>query len=343
MIVIHTGGNEKIGVGNLSRCKTLANSLIKLGINNLYMIYEASNEIAKAFLPNEKVNLIVVESRDESIKLREKLSKRSKDKVKILITDIYDLNKDDEILSRNQGYDTLIHMNDSSIPEYKADYMIDQEAFIKPWLNSPEIEFIRGGEYSIIRPEIAKLRPKESWNKEVVRRVLFCFGGSDPEHCIEDFIKYINKERSLDKFLFDVVVGPGVIEERWIDIKKNLFSNVNYKRKPCNLPTLMSEADVIVTIGGITSYEGMCLGKPILCISCGKMKYYIKELDKLQLVRDIGDADEAFCNLINILNEVETLKFLAKNGYEQVDDKGAERIAKRIVDIHNRKEGNIKI
>lgn len=341
MIVIHTGGNEKIGVGNLSRCKTLANALNKLSTNNLHMIFEASNEIAKSFLPNEGVNLIIVSSRDEAIRVRESLSERSNDKVKILITDIYDLKKDDEIFARKQGYNTLIHMNDSSIPEYAADYMIDQEAFIKPWLNSSEIEFIRGGKYSIIRPEIAKLRINESWNKENVEKVLFCFGGSDPYHCIESFIGYMKDNRNLDNIIFDVVVGPGVTEERWINIKKNLFKNVNYRRKPNNLPILMNEADVIVTIGGITSYEGMCLGKPVLCISCGKMKYYIEELDKLQLVRNIGDVDEAFNNLSYIVNNLEILKLLAKNGYNQVDDNGAERISERILNIFNELEGKM--
>lgn len=339
MILIHTGGNEKIGVGNLSRCRTLANSLSNLGRDNIYMIYEASNEVAKNFLPKEEINLFIVQSREEALEKRQFISNINNINTKVLITDIYELTKQDEIFARNQGFNILMHMNDSSIPEYSADYMIDQEAFIKPWLHSDKIKFIRGGKYSIIRPQVTELRPIKPWNKSNVEKVLLCFGGSDPDKCIEGFIKHIKYNRNLDDIRFDVIVGPGVIEDRWINIKKNVFNNVNFLRNPANLPELMSKSDVLITIGGITSYEGMCLGKPVLCVSCGKMGYYIEELEKINLVKNLGSIEVAFTNLYDVINDINLLKRLADNGFNQVDDKGSERISRFILEVLNDLEG----
>lgn len=331
MVIIHTGGNEKIGVGNLSRCKTLANKFIKMGIKSVSMIYEASTILADSFIPNKQVELYVVKNRVEAMEARKDILKRKIKEKSILVTDIYDLTQDDNVLAKKQGFDILIHLNDSGVSEYEPDFMIDQEAFLKPWLVGDNIKFLRGSNYHIIKDEITRLRSENYWDKDYVEKILLCFGGADPEQCIEAFLEFRKIHNSTIKYT--VIIGPGVNNERWNKIKKNNINNIFLKRNPNNFNEIMYDTDLLITMGGITSYEGMCLGKPVACISCGSMGFYIEQLDKKKLVKNLGTKEEAFSNLLKLTYSINELKNLAKKGWNEVDGKGTERIVLLIKEL----------
>ncbi|MHB9922115.1 hypothetical protein [Clostridium botulinum] len=327
MILIHAAGNEKIGVGNLSRCKTLANELVKRQIKDVVMIYEATKELAEKFLPQD-LDLYVVKDRKEALNVRDKIIYKYKNEKEksILVTDVYNLEEKDSKFARKQGFNYLVHLNDSGIPEYKADLVVDQEAFLKPWLKSEEIKFLHGAKYNIMKLEITQLRENKPWDKEKVENILLCFGGADPGNYIEKFINYYNDTSYIEDIQFTVVVGPGVNIKRWDKIRKTSLNNVQFKRSPNNIGKLIVDNDIIVTLGGITSYESMCIGRPVACISLESMEYYIEQLDKYGLVENLGTEYEAFNNLMALTKDINKLRSLSNNGWNEVDGKGVYRV-----------------
>ena len=160
-----------------------------------------------------------------------------------------------------------------------------------------------------------------------------CFGGSDPGKCTETFMRDISNNRELDNIKFNIVIGPGFTGKRRKFLNECNYKNITLKRSPRDFNKIMLETDVIITSGGITSYEGMCLGKPVLCVGWGNMKYYIEELDKMRLVKNLGDRDEAVRNLSLAVKSLEELKEIASNGFSQVDNNGAKRISEYIKEL----------
>ncbi|WBW95455.1 hypothetical protein [Oceanirhabdus sp. W0125-5] len=89
MILIHSAGNKKIGIGNLSRCSTIAKEIVKISREELIILYETSVELSNKFSV-ENAKTYRVRDRNEALSLIEILSKEYKEQ-KNIVTDLLDL------------------------------------------------------------------------------------------------------------------------------------------------------------------------------------------------------------------------------------------------------------
>lgn len=327
LIILHAAGNEKIGVGHLSRVQSIALEIKKVVNANIYVLFEAPDKIAEQFAPSG-VECFILKDRSESISKRTKIINSLNVDRSILITDLLGLNKDDAVFARSQGFTCLMHLNDSGITEYCPDVLVDGDAFSKKTsvANNKTVK-LAGPRYHIIRPNILLKRPEKLFPINQANKLLLTFGGADPSYRTEFFLEYALRQ---NKYYYSFIIGPAFSEQRQEYFRKIKNDHISFIYSPNELSSLILSHDLIVTLGGLTSYEAMCLGKPVAAVEWSYMGFYVRELDKMGLLKNLGDESVSKNNLTKLLAEPHQLNNLAEQGWQCIDGKGSSRVAEYI-------------
>ena len=175
-IVVHAAGNDKIGVGHLSRTRSLVAAFLAAD-QNVSVIYEGNKQLVAHYrLPGASYHIVA--DRTQALASRAELVRNSTDFKPVLITDLLDLNKAAAKLAREQGFNTLVHLNDSGIPDYCPDIWVNGDAFaeVDKRLDHNVLQLL-GAPYHIVQAAVLNNRRTKPWHKAVVKRVLVTMGG----------------------------------------------------------------------------------------------------------------------------------------------------------------------
>lgn len=332
MIVLHAAGNEKIGLGNLSRVNSLAKYLQEIEYDKFLVIFETSKQIADIFMIKGIKYYICKNRIDSRCVIQNKLNLKINEK-NILITDLVDMSYEDNKFYRKNGFGSLIQINDSKVNEFFPDIYINSDAFKQEFKINKEIKVYSGSKYLIIKDDVIKYRPNSYWNNKIINKVLVCFGGSDPGYYTEKLVEVISNMNVYNNYKFSIILGPGMSKIRKENILKNKKDNIKLYINETNMASKIVENDLVITLGGLTTYEALFLGVPVACVGWKYMAYYVKMLSKEGLVYNIGESSEDMKELITCLNDIKKLNLIAKNGFEKINSFGAENIIKIALDI----------
>jgi len=323
MFLLHAAGGSDIGVGHLSRCRSLALELLRQGIGPVELLFEASADLAARFAL-EGANLSVAASRVEALRARGHLLSAHDASVPVLITDLLRLGAEDGLAARRQGFQFLAHLNDSATPNYGADVVIDGDAFkaAAPTGQDPT-RYLCGAAYHIVAPAVVARRPTKPWQGAGVRAVLICFGGADPAKQTELFVREVRGRPS--PFKFTVVAGPGFSTERFEALRVLAGPDIILARAPAGLAELILAHDAVVTMGGLTSYEAMCLGRAVFAVAWFHLAHYVERLEAAGLLQNLGLGEPAVARLYESLTHTPEVRRLAEAGWQAIDGKGVER------------------
>ncbi|MFD3259381.1 hypothetical protein ACE3MQ_12290 [Paenibacillus lentus] len=328
MIVLHAAGNEKIGIGHLKRCHTLAKWLKKFCSEEVCLLLECEKSLAD-FFSSEDITIITAKNRNEAIKYRRELFSNGG----VLITDLLGLDELDKVEAQNEGVRWVVHLNDNGIESYKPDLIVDGDFDAAKKYSGKKLDVLAGPAYFIINDNITQLRPKVVEGNGI-RKVLVTFGGADPGNYTEFFA---DKLVGVTTKEFTFIMGPAFSTKRK-EYLKSFMHNKHYIfiDSPSDMGRLLLEHDLIVSLGGITSYEAMCLGKLVATVEWQTMKKYVKILQEAEVVFNLGDKCESISRLIKVMNTpLEELRRISRNGWLSVDGAGAQRVAEYLVKLIN--------
>ncbi|WP_228568781.1 hypothetical protein [Campylobacter sputorum] len=283
MIIIHARGNETIGIGNLSRCFELLKFLFDK--YEVMAIFECSEEL---FTRYKHKNSVRSENLHNSLKIIQDI------KPQIYICDLIDANKKlSDILRLEYGVKKIIHFNSIEFG-FEPDILVVMDGFDYE-IKKGNYEIYRGFEYYIISQDLLKYRKKDI-NLKSIKNVLISFGGADPANFSEYFANVIND----DKYNYTIVLGPAMSENRKEAIAKIKKPNITYVNSPKNLINLLLQNDILVTLGGMSTYEAMMLGVPVCGVRWSYLAYCVENFAKLGMINDLFDINSAYDNLINL-------------------------------------------
>lgn len=325
MILFHTVANEKVGLGNLSRCIIICNKIKNRGFE-VKLFVEGSKEMKKHFAFEEMYFFRNSSALIQKLHLEANGNKEDYSKKIVLVADLPVLGKGIIEEYKKLRVDKLISLNDQHVIELSPNIYINSDDVMG--VNEPSIQKFIGPEYQIIREDLADYRPSTLQKIDQIKNVSFIFGGSDPGYLIEDTILQIEKENP--PFYSEIVLGPGIDEERKVWLAKKKISNISFLVNP-SIPNLISQSDVIVTMGGMTSYEAMYLGKPVLAVEWKYMSKYVKYLEKRGLLISLGNRMSFVSNLIRTTSEVCKLQEVVEKSYSIIDGEGNKRVADIII------------
>lgn len=308
-----TSAGAKIGIGHLRRSEALAQALISEGVS-LRVVFQGKLSLARLWHV-ENCHFHRVINHEEAITACARHAGP-------LITDLPGLTAEDAARLRASGCQPLIHLTDSDGGGYPADVFLDGDALDKVF-NSRRVG---GVEYNILRSSVRALRPHKPWRARRVARVLVCAGGADPGHCTEELLKTAHPDARLT-----LIAGPAVARSRIRGWRNRLRRGDRLIVDPSNLHAQIQAHDLIVTLGGITSYEAMCLGRPVAAIAWKHMRPYVRALNAKGLLIDLGTPRNAGRQLLRALMNPGLLANRADRAFRLVDGRGAARCAKFIV------------
>jgi UDP-2,4-diacetamido-2,4,6-trideoxy-beta-L-altropyranose hydrolase len=258
--IFRVDGNEKLGIGHVIRCLTLADE-IKRRRAKSEILFITKDETAKSIIEHGGYNAIKASNNGTEIVTY------FADEKTLFITDF--LNTDNSYVStikKKANCKILCIDNNTKLKKIDADIVINANVFEKK-----EFRVINGThcytgpKYMILRKEIEKLREIKKKVRDEVKSIFVIFGGSDPCNFTVKIAKALEDlKNTIDIYL---VPGPAFLHHEILDqflLETNREFHILYA--PENLLEKMKGADMAITAGGITLYEFAALGTPSITI-----------------------------------------------------------------------------
>ncbi len=307
MVIIHARGNKNIGIGNLSRSYELISYLEKK--REVLGIFECTEDL---FCKYKKNNIKRSDSLEDSLKIIKKYN------CDIYICDLLDADKMLSNRLRKFGIRKIIHLNGLELG-FEPDLLIISDSFDYVYKND-KIDIIRGFEYYIVPENVVKNRKKTYVPISKVKNILICFGGADPAFYTEFFSENIKD----NEYFYTIILGPAMEEKRKVYIKSIYKKNVKYLDSPVNMVDLILASDLVVTLGGMITYEAMCLGVPVSAVRWKYLEYIVKSFGEKNMINDLGDIKNAYQNMLKL--DLDKINDICKNAYKIIDGSSLKNI-----------------
>jgi UDP-2,4-diacetamido-2,4,6-trideoxy-beta-L-altropyranose hydrolase len=290
-VAIRVDASLKIGSGHVMRCLTLADALRSAGAQCLFVcrshpgnliqkirekhlcaelpISEKSHAACDAQLESSKhSNWLGCSWEVDAIQTSEVLRDFHAD---WLVVDHYALDQHWEAAMQGH-YKKLMVIDDLSDRAHSCDLLLDQN-----WLGNDTVtrykklvpthcECYLGPEYALLRPEYAHLREILPPRGGRLGRILLFMGGSDPTNETGKVLEALMNP-ALAHLEVDVVLGPNHPNVEGIRAQVTRRPDTTVYQDLPTLAELMAHSDLMISAGGSTTWERMCLGLPAIVIS----------------------------------------------------------------------------
>ena len=130
----------------------------------------------------------------------------------------------------------------------------------------PHCECYLGPEYALLKSEYAQLRDTMPPRDGTVRRVLVFLGGSDPSNQTAKVLTAL-MHPSFAHLQVDVVLGQYHPDAQGLAAQAATRPGTTMHQGLPTLAPLMVRSDLMISAGGTTTWERMCLGLPAIVIS----------------------------------------------------------------------------
>ena len=253
-VVFRVDGDKDVGLGHVYRTITLANRMFN---QNLYFLMDESKKLGSEKVSEYNYPIITIANRDDVLL---KLDEIQPD---IVINDILDTDEDYILRLKEKGF-FVVNFEDLGAGADCADVVVN--ALYEK--SEPPDNSYYGYKYVCLRDEFFIFKPKET--EKEVKKILFLFGGSDPNNLTLRSLKAVEK-LNLEDISVLVVLGLGYGFKNELDAYVNRLKNKGFKIEiKGNVKTiakLLSEADLVITSNGRTIYEVAAMGVPCISIS----------------------------------------------------------------------------
>ncbi|MDD3223511.1 MAG: UDP-2,4-diacetamido-2,4,6-trideoxy-beta-L-altropyranose hydrolase [Clostridium sp.] len=316
---IFANGSNTLGMGHIIRTMAIAKVLKTKNVEVEYICSSSSENC---------VNFIL------SKKYKVQLEILSDKKYDFIIVDSYDIKSSDEFLEFYKIAAKVIYIDDlNAFQNYDVDILINYAVNVEILkYNGAKVKLL-GSKFTPLRKQFSNITFKEP--EKLVKDVLITMGAGDEFN----YTKYIIEKllKTYPDLNYKIVIGmTNTHREELINEFQN--KKVRFYSNVSNMAGLMKCCDIAISAGGSTIYELCACSVPTIAIvTANNQKRFIENLHKkinLQYVDFTKGNNEKFIDEFNILYEnYQFRKEVSFNMNSLVDGRGAERIAKAIIDL----------
>jgi UDP-2,4-diacetamido-2,4,6-trideoxy-beta-L-altropyranose hydrolase len=340
-IAFRLDASREIGAGHFSRCLTLAQALRERGAQTLFLSRNLPADLAACLASEGHVltELLAVTVEQEAIECAHILNNFRPD---WLIVDHYKLDARWEIAVRDKCGGIFV-IDDKADRPHSCDILLDQNFNPRSQANyraftQPDTRLLLGPLYALLPPDFAAKRAERGVVTGEVKRVLICFGGSDPGNhtatAIEAIRPFVDRLEQID-----VIIGSLSQNKENIASLCRKLPNAHLYSPTRNMSQLLLQADLAIGAGGTMTWERACLGVPSLAFGIAENQVAI--LEALSEAGIIGGqasmpiADQqTITRWIGIaLDSAAFLRGLSSRSLNLVDGLGAERVARQLMPV----------
>lgn len=359
-IAFRTDASVQIGTGHVMRCLTLADELSKQGaecvficrphIANMFativerghkIVSLPANLIKPISFTGEPVHAkwLGADWKSDANETKEALGGGVVD---WLVVDHYALDERWEQALR-PSCNKLMVIDDLADRGHDCDLLLDQTYGCKPNEYSPLVaekcKLLLGAQYSLLRPEFVKLRPKalEYRNRfSAIRRIQVSVGGVDSENYTEVILKALKNIIWETPPHIEVILGRDSPNLQTImQWSKESSMRVEVSIDVSDMAKRMVKADLAIGAAGSTSWERCCLGLPtVLIITALNQEKVGQALDNAGAVVSVSISENFQCSLVAGINKLKNRPQyleMSRRANEICDGNGATRVAKEVL------------
>lgn len=345
MFYIRADGNEKIGMGHIMRCLTIAEALRKQGEDILFLT--ADEKPVKLIEERGFAAKILFTYYDEmEVELPQLLSifmgdigSAQREKPKILV-DSYFVT---EFYLKNLRLSAkVILMDDEKRAVYPCDGLVNYNIYGKTLGYEreypSETKLFLGCDYMPLREQF---RDRSYKVRDKAEHILLTTGGGDNCHmalALAERLLSLGQERT--GFTWHIVCGPYQSDTKKLEELAAGNSMLQVHKDMTDLSELMQNCDIAVSAAGSTLYELCSIGVPTVGFYFAEnQRRNMETFGKLTPVMNAGDFSVCPERVLDfILKEVEILcsekelrEKISRAMRSIVDGKGADRLAKEIL------------
>ncbi|MBU6462892.1 MAG: UDP-2,4-diacetamido-2,4,6-trideoxy-beta-L-altropyranose hydrolase [Proteobacteria bacterium] len=286
-VAIRVDASIEMGMGHLARCMSLANALASHGVKIVFIMREHASVFSRIVeacghtllllrdseLYQDPYDLtahahwLPVNPQQDAAQTLEAIGGIGD--VDWLIVDHYALDANWERQQRKQALRVLV-IDDLADRVHDCDILLDQNLVLNPEARYSSLvpaacQQMLGPGYALLRPEFAEARKSLTDRSGEVRRILVCYGGSDPSNETAKALAAI-KHMETTSLAIDVVIGLGNPHADRVSGLCLELRCVELHRGTDNMAELMGRADLAIGAGGIMNWERCCLGLPTIAV-----------------------------------------------------------------------------
>lgn len=320
-VLLHPDGGKGVGLGHISRCKTLAAALVRSG--HQVMIATDPRLNLTGFVA---VGEVVGASCDADA---EGIRKEAWDfNADYVIIDSYRWNGSDFRAVR--GPWKVVAFDDEAKRELPTDVVINGAPC------APELHYdaplysrlLLGTAYQIIRDDfrdVPRRRPSDT-----VRRVVAMVGGDDPLALLPTLAEELESISAsmTEPFAIDLICGPFTPLP-----EMPVLRHVRVLRNPPDLRDLMFASDLAVSAGGQTLYELARCGTPTIAFCTGPDQFNnLTALARANVISNTGDVTATgwridLASAVRVLaGDAERRAAMMRAGQKLIDGLGVDRL-----------------
>lgn len=344
LIVFRADASTAIGSGHVVRCATLASELVARGANVRFLCRELPGHYCDWL---EQRGFGVMRLRGTAIDIDDDIEQcraalANMGVVDWLAVDHYGLDVRWETALRPLAGHLFV-IDDKAERPHDCDLLLDQNFTAGPveryaGLLPPGAECLLGPRYALLRPEFAAARATRPARDGSVRRVLVCFGGSDPQgHTVATLHALRSYASRLERI--DVAAGPANPHRTAIAAACDGLPNAVLHCPANNMAELLAGTDLAIGAGGTMSWERACLGVPTLAFGiAGNQRAILEALLEAGCLAGAAEMEMPGSKLIEgwltvLVDNPVLLRGLATRSAALVDGHGTQRIAGKLLSV----------
>ncbi|MBD5095470.1 MAG: UDP-2,4-diacetamido-2,4,6-trideoxy-beta-L-altropyranose hydrolase [Lachnospiraceae bacterium] len=332
MIGFRLDANEQIATGHMMRCIAIAKQCRLLGEDCIFLLAENKNT---AFLEENQLeyHVLNIDWQDWDSSIPKVIEAINKYRIRCLVVDSYQVTS--EFFKELNTITKLFYMDDLC----RETYAVHMVLHYSQWGDERTIEDLycktdtvtySGLKYVPLRTEFLQITEKRK-----KKQILIATGGTDPLHFTLRLCKQLLNDAAFDIYDICVVLGKMNGDKDEIDMLAKNNKRLKVYQNIKNMSTVMAESVISVSAGGMTVYELLACGVPVVCFGFSDDQVVMGEkMDKSGMVIWAGDArtdiNNVIVNTIDGLKKymIEDTRNLSLKLKSMVDGKGCERIAK---------------
>lgn len=263
-----------------------------------------------------------------------------------LIVDHYALDARWESLMRGWARRIMV-IDDLADRPHDCDLLLDQNwhgaqtASRYAGLVSAECTHLLGPRYALLQPEYAALRAQMPQRDGKVRRVLVFFGGSDPANLTARALEALMAD-AFAHLQVEIVAGRNHPDPQGLAAGAARRPRTSFAQALPTLVEAMARADLMISGGGATTWERMCLGLPALVVSLAENQTATSAaLAEAGYQTYLGTAEHVTAQtftaaLHDALAHPERLRTQSSRARELVDGRGVARVCRYLSEEKDR-------
>lgn len=345
LIVFRTDSSVGIGTGHIMRCLTLAKELHSKGCTVAFICRQLAGNIVE-LVTRQGYTVFYLDDAGEdwdwkidALKTAKVLEQEGY-KPDWLIVDHYGLDYRWERYLRPLAKKILV-IDDLANRQHDCDILLDQNIYPDmeqryKMLVPKHCKLLLGPKNALLRKEFRDARNRSGLRDGSIRRILICFGGSDPTGETVRALKAVQGLAGRN-FAIDVVIGQANPHQDEIEFLCSNMTNTALYYQADNMAELMSVSDLALGAGGTMTWERCCLGLPTIVIAIAENQesiasYCAKEgvisylgLSSFVTIQTIIDA------LRCLLNNPDLLINMSEKAASLVDGNGVFRVTSNLM------------